>query len=183
MHARYYVRACVRESVDACVHPRAFVRACNGAWRAPIDEQGGPHDHTIAAIATTLLDAATPEFKSYIQQARPCLGPYPVSGTRQPAQPPPACSERRTRGVRRLRRASNATQHYSATQPKKSSATQQFSVQRIATIQCSARQRNPTQQKSARRNTTIQCNATNQAQRNSPARDGSIDRRRRQPAA
>jgi len=32
--------------------------------------QGGPHDHTIAAIATTLLDAATPEFKAYIQQVK-----------------------------------------------------------------------------------------------------------------
>ena len=30
--------------------------------------QGGPHDHTIAGVATALLDAGTPEFKAYIQQ-------------------------------------------------------------------------------------------------------------------
>jgi len=32
--------------------------------------QGGPHDHTIAGVATALLDAATPEFKAYIQQVK-----------------------------------------------------------------------------------------------------------------
>lgn len=32
--------------------------------------QGGPHNHTIGAIATTLLDAQTPEFKEYIIQVK-----------------------------------------------------------------------------------------------------------------
>jgi len=32
--------------------------------------QGGPHDQTIAAVATALLDAGTPEFKTYIQQVK-----------------------------------------------------------------------------------------------------------------
>jgi hypothetical protein len=41
---------------------------CCVATRCAVVHQGGPHDHTIAAIATTLLDAATPEFKAYIQQ-------------------------------------------------------------------------------------------------------------------
>lgn len=30
--------------------------------------QGGPHNHQIGAVATTLLQARTPEFKQYQQQ-------------------------------------------------------------------------------------------------------------------
>ncbi len=93
------VRALVCESVDACVQRCAFVRASNGAWRAPIDEQGGPHDHTIAAIATTLLDAATPEFKSYIQQARPCSWALPRQW--HPSASPAAARVQRAQNTRR----------------------------------------------------------------------------------
>jgi len=32
--------------------------------------QGGPHNHQIAAVATQMLQVATPEFKLYIQQVK-----------------------------------------------------------------------------------------------------------------
>ena len=40
--------------------------------------QGGPHNHTITALATALKQAASPEFVSYQQQASSQTRPSPV---------------------------------------------------------------------------------------------------------
>ena len=54
--------------------PRGAMIMCTNAVAAEIDRavfpglQGGPHNHTTAAIAVALKEAATPEFKSYAQQ-------------------------------------------------------------------------------------------------------------------
>ena len=54
--------------------PRSGVIFYKKALQSQIDfavfpsVQGGPHENTIAAVATTMLQASTPEFKSYVQQ-------------------------------------------------------------------------------------------------------------------
>jgi glycine hydroxymethyltransferase len=53
--------------------PRGAMILCKGAVAAEIDRavfpalQGGPHNHTTAAIAVALKEAATPEFRTYAQ--------------------------------------------------------------------------------------------------------------------
>lgn len=40
--------------------------------------QGGPHNHTIAALATALKQVDTPEFKAYAKQVKlTCPSPSP----------------------------------------------------------------------------------------------------------
>jgi glycine hydroxymethyltransferase len=54
--------------------PRGAMIMCDAAYAAPIDKavfpglQGGPHDHTTAAIAVTLKEAAAPSFSDYAHQ-------------------------------------------------------------------------------------------------------------------
>jgi glycine hydroxymethyltransferase len=54
--------------------PRGGMILCNAAHAKEIDRavfpglQGGPHNHTTAAIAVALKEAATPEFRAYGQQ-------------------------------------------------------------------------------------------------------------------
>jgi glycine hydroxymethyltransferase len=54
--------------------PRGAMIMCTNAVAAEIDRavfpglQGGPHNHTTAAIAVALKEAAAPEFKTYAQQ-------------------------------------------------------------------------------------------------------------------
>jgi glycine hydroxymethyltransferase len=54
--------------------PRGAMIMCTNAVAADIDRavfpglQGGPHNHTTAAIAVALKEAATPEFKTYAQK-------------------------------------------------------------------------------------------------------------------
>jgi glycine hydroxymethyltransferase len=54
--------------------PRGGMILCDDAYARDIDRavfpglQGGPHDHTTAAIAVALKEAATPEFRAYGQQ-------------------------------------------------------------------------------------------------------------------
>ncbi len=54
--------------------PRGGMLMCNANHQAAIDKavfpglQGGPHNHTTAAIAVALKEAATPEFKDYAHQ-------------------------------------------------------------------------------------------------------------------
>lgn len=54
--------------------PRGAMIMCKDAVAAEIDRavfpglQGGPHNHTTAAIAVALKEASTPEFKTYAQQ-------------------------------------------------------------------------------------------------------------------
>jgi glycine hydroxymethyltransferase len=54
--------------------PRGGMILSDGTFAKEIDRavfpglQGGPHDHTTAAIAVALKEAATPEFKRYAQQ-------------------------------------------------------------------------------------------------------------------
>ncbi len=54
--------------------PRGAMIMCKNAVAAEIDRavfpglQGGPHNHTTAAIAVTLKEAATPEFRDYAHQ-------------------------------------------------------------------------------------------------------------------
>ena len=54
--------------------PRGGLLLCTGARRAALDRavfpglQGGPHNHTTAAIAVALAEAATDEFKRYAHQ-------------------------------------------------------------------------------------------------------------------
>lgn len=54
--------------------PRGAMIMCRSAVAAEIDRavfpglQGGPHNHTTAAIAVTLKEAAAPEFKEYAHQ-------------------------------------------------------------------------------------------------------------------
>ena len=56
--------------------PRSGMIFCKQQYAKQIDEavfpglQGGPHNHQIAALATALKEASTPEFKQYIQQVR-----------------------------------------------------------------------------------------------------------------
>lgn len=56
--------------------PRSGMIFCRTPHARLIDDavfpglQGGPHNHQIAALATALKEAATPEFKTYIQQVR-----------------------------------------------------------------------------------------------------------------
>lgn len=56
--------------------PRSGMIFCRLPYARQIDEavfpglQGGPHNHQIAALATALKEAATPEFKQYINQVR-----------------------------------------------------------------------------------------------------------------
>jgi glycine hydroxymethyltransferase len=54
--------------------PRAAMIFCKEEYKEAIDKavfpgmQGGPHEHTIAGIATALKEANTPEFKEYAAQ-------------------------------------------------------------------------------------------------------------------
>ncbi|MDR3088280.1 MAG: serine hydroxymethyltransferase [Desulfobulbaceae bacterium] len=54
--------------------PRGAMILCRDQYAAAIDKavfpglQGGPHDHTTAAIAVTMKEAATPAFKEYAHQ-------------------------------------------------------------------------------------------------------------------
>jgi glycine hydroxymethyltransferase len=54
--------------------PRGAMILCRQEFAAPIDKavfpglQGGPHNHTTAAIGVALKEAATPEFKAYGRQ-------------------------------------------------------------------------------------------------------------------
>lgn len=54
--------------------PRGGMLMCKEAFAKPVDRavfpglQGGPHNHTTAAIAIALKEASTPEFKDYGQQ-------------------------------------------------------------------------------------------------------------------
>ncbi len=54
--------------------PRGAMILCDAEHASPIDKavfpglQGGPHDHTTAAIAVALKEAAAPEFSSYAHQ-------------------------------------------------------------------------------------------------------------------
>ncbi len=54
--------------------PRGAMLMSDEAHAEPLDKavfpglQGGPHDHTTAAIAVALKEAATPEFKAYAKQ-------------------------------------------------------------------------------------------------------------------
>jgi glycine hydroxymethyltransferase len=56
--------------------PRSGMIFCKQQYAKQIDEavfpglQGGPHNHQIAALATALKEASTPEFKQYIQEVR-----------------------------------------------------------------------------------------------------------------
>lgn len=56
--------------------PRSGMIFCRTKYTKQIDDavfpglQGGPHNHQIAALATALKEAATPEFKQYIHQVR-----------------------------------------------------------------------------------------------------------------
>ena len=56
--------------------PRSGMIFCRSKYAKQIDDavfpglQGGPHNHQIAALATALKEAATPEFKQYIHQVR-----------------------------------------------------------------------------------------------------------------
>ncbi len=64
--------------------PRGAMIMCRGQYAADIDRavfpalQGGPHDHTTAAIAVALKEAASPEFKEYgaqiVRNARAMAG-------------------------------------------------------------------------------------------------------------
>jgi hypothetical protein len=64
-----------------CPGPPAAVHCCClalplscHAYHAYGRVQGGPHNHTIAALATALKQAATPEYKAYQQQV--CTPPH-----------------------------------------------------------------------------------------------------------
>jgi glycine hydroxymethyltransferase len=54
--------------------PRGAILMCKDEHRQAIDKavfpglQGGPHNHTTAAIAVALKEASTPEFKAYAEQ-------------------------------------------------------------------------------------------------------------------
>jgi glycine hydroxymethyltransferase len=56
--------------------PRSGMIFCRSKYAKQVDDavfpglQGGPHNHQIAALATALKEAATPEFKQYIHQVR-----------------------------------------------------------------------------------------------------------------
>lgn len=56
--------------------PRSGMIFCRAQYAKQIDDavfpglQGGPHNHQIAALATALKEASTPEFKQYIHQVR-----------------------------------------------------------------------------------------------------------------